>query len=167
MKDTLIYYCHYNLWANAKIALFFSDKPEDLLTRPIENSFPSIHKTVLHILSAEKSWLARMAQDTANNKQVVDNFPSTQELLITLLHTSEQWIKFVEEQEEAFLKQPLSYNTWDGTAWEMAPKLMIQHCTNHSTYHRGQLITLARQLGIKEEVPSTDILYFSREESMS
>ena len=122
MKETLIYYCRYNLWANAKIALFFSDKSEDLLNRPIENSFPSIHKTILHILSAEKSWLARLAQDTANNKQVVDNFPSTQDLLITLLNTSEQMIKFVEQQEEAFLHQPLSYATWDGTPWEMTPK---------------------------------------------
>jgi len=33
---------------------------------------------------------------------------------------------------------------------------------NHSTYHRGQMITLARQLGLKEGVPSTDLLYYSR-----
>jgi len=45
----------------------------------------------------------------------------------------------------------------------MQPKIMVHHCMNHSTYHRGQLITLARQLGMKEGVPSTDLLYFSRE----
>lgn len=61
------------------------------------------------------------------------------------------------------MNQTVPYTTWDGTAWEMSLKLMVQHCTNHSTYHRGQLITLARQLGIKKEVPSTDLLYFSRE----
>lgn len=166
MKKILSYYCHYNLWANAKIALFFSDKPEDLLTAPIENSFPSIKKTVLHIHSAEKSWLARLSQDSSNNKQVVDDFPNTQALLIALLHTSEQMIKFVDQQAEDFFNQTLSYNTWDGNVWEMPPKIMIQHCTNHSTYHRGQLITLARQLGMKKEVPSTDLLYFSREKSV-
>lgn len=163
MKEILSYYCHYNLWANAKIALFFSDKSEDLLNAPIENSFPSIHKTVLHILSAEKSWLARLSQNPNNNKQVVDDFPSTQALFVALLHNSEQLIQFVDQQEEVFLNQALAYNSWDGTAWEMSPKLMIQHCTNHSTYHRGQLITLARQLGMKKDVPSTDLLYFSRE----
>lgn len=165
MKEILSYYCHYNLWANKKIALFFSDKPEDLLSAPIENSFPSIHKTVLHILSAEKSWLARLSEDPMNNKQVDDDFLSTQALLHTLLHNSEQLIQFVEKQEEEFFNQDLAYNTWDGTAWEMSPKIMIQHCTNHSTYHRGQLITLARQLGMKEDLPSTDLLYYSREQS--
>ena len=163
MKESLSYYCRYNLWANAKIALFFSDKSEDLLTTTIENSFPSIRKTLLHIHSAEKSWLARLSQNTTNNKQVADDFPNTQELLVTLLHTSEELISFVDQQEEDFMNQPLSYSTWDGTPWEMTPTLMVQHCTNHSTYHRGQLITLARQLGMTEGVPSTDLLYFSRE----
>ena len=164
MKDLLLYSCQYNLWANSKIALFFSDKSEELLTRPIENSFPSIRKTIVHILSAERSWLARLAQNPANNKQVVDDFPSTQGVLIALLHISEQLIGFVEQQESAFLHQTIPYTTWDGTAWKMPPKTMIQHCVNHSTYHRGQLITLARQLGMKKDVPSTDLLYFSREQ---
>ncbi len=163
MKDTLTYYCQYNFWANTKIALFLSDKSEDILSAHIENSFPSIRKTLLHIHSAEKSWLARLSQNPANNKKVEDDFPSTQELLNSLLHTSKQFITFVDQQEEDFFNQTLSYHTWDGTSWKMTPKVMIQHCTNHSTYHRGQLITLARQLGLKKEVPSTDLLYFSRE----
>ena len=32
---------------------------------------------------------------------------------------------------------------------------MLVHVFNHSTYHRGQLINMLRQLGI-EKVPTTD-----------
>jgi len=162
MKDLLTYYCRYNIWANQKLADFFEKHPEALLSQTIENSFPSIRKTTLHILSAEGSWLARMEEDVANNKKVQDDFSSTKEVFAALVKTSTDFADFVQLQEDSFFNKKLSYHTWDGTAWSMIPKIMVHHCMNHSTYHRGQLITLARQLGMKEGVPSTDILYYSR-----
>jgi len=162
MKDLLSYYCKYNIWANKKLASFFEDKSETLLTQAIENSFPSIRKTALHILSAEKSWLARMKEDKANNARVIDDFVSTNAVFDALVKTSSAFLQFVEKQNVTFFESLITYNTWDGTVWEMEPKIMVHHCMNHSTYHRGQLITLARQLGMKEDVPSTDLLYFSR-----
>ena len=163
MKETLNYYCKYNIWANQKMADFFLNKAEKLLSAIVENSFPSIRKTALHILSAERSWLSRMQLDTSRNKSLQDEFESTQDIFNSLVQCSKEFQNFVEKQSEFFLENTLSYNTWDGTPWEMQPKIMIHHCMNHSTYHRGQLITMARQLGMKEGIPSTDILFFWRE----
>ena len=163
MKDLLSYYCEYNVWAYKKLTDFLADKSEDLLAQPIENSFPSIRKTTLHILSAEKSWLARMKADKTGNARVLDDFVSTKAIFDTLNTTSNSFLAFVKSQKPAFFESLMDYNTWDGTVWEMQPKIMVHHCMNHSTYHRGQLVTLARQLGLKEGVPSTDLLYFSRE----
>ena len=162
MKASLTYYCDYNIWANEKLAHFFADKPEELLTRPIENSFPSIRKTLIHILSAERSWLARLAQESANNKRVTDEFGTTAEAFKVLVEDSNNFAQFVHSQADSFFETPISYNTWDGTEWEMLPKIMVHHCMNHSTYHLGQLVTLARQLGMRKGVPSTDLLYYSR-----
>jgi len=162
MKDTLSYYCQYNIWANKKMADFFGKQPEELLSQKIENSFPSIRKTALHILSAERSWLSRMQLDMRNNKSITDDFSSTKEVFDALVKTSSDFADFIQSQKEGFFIEEVSYNTWDGTSWSMPPKIMIHHCMNHSTYHRGQLITLARQLGMKEGIPSTDILYYSR-----
>jgi len=39
---------------------------------------------------------------------------------------------------------------------------MIMHCMNHSTYHRGQIITLLRELGATE-IPGTDMIAYIRE----
>jgi len=162
MKELLTYYCEYNIWANEKLADFFADKSEELLSRPIENSFPSIRKTLIHILSAERSWLARLAQQPANNKRVVDDYESTAAAFETLVEGSKAFAQFVHNQPDNYFDAPISYQTWDGTKWEMLPKIMIHHCMNHSTYHRGQLVTLARQLGMRKGVPSTDLLYYSR-----
>ncbi len=144
------------------MAKFFEIQEENLLCQTIENSFPSIRKTVLHILSAERSWLARMQEDQAKNGKMQDDFSLTKEVFSALVKTSTEFADFVQEQEGDFFNKELSYQTWDGSAWSMHPKIMIHHCMNHSTYHRGQLITLARQLGITEGVPSTDMLYYSR-----
>jgi len=162
MKDLLSYYCQYNIWANKKLADFFENQPEELLSQKIENSFPSIRKTALHILSAERSWLARMQVDIGNNKNIQDDFTSTKEIFAELVKTSSDFAEFVQEQKDCFFSKEVSYNTWDGNSWSMLPKIMIHHCMNHSTYHRGQLITLVRQLDMKEGIPSTDILYYSR-----
>ncbi len=161
MKD-LLYYCQYNVRANTTLLEFFKHRSEALLSQEIENSFPSIRKTALHILSAERSWLARMQLNQRNNQRVIDDFSSTKDLFYTLVSVSTEFGSFVGNQEDSFFDTELSYSTWDGTEWRMLPKLMVFHCMNHSTYHRGQMITLARQLGIKEGVPSTDLLYYSR-----
>tara|TARA_B100000497_G_C7689635_1_gene418858 strand:- start:447 stop:968 length:522 start_codon:yes stop_codon:yes gene_type:complete len=163
MKEFLSFYCQYNIWANQKLADFFQNKPEEQLSSFIENSFPSIRKTVLHILSAERSWLSRMQQDNTYNKSVKDEFQSTSQAFDSLVKCSNKFKLFVNDQNEYFLESPLKYNTWDGTSWEMQPKTMIHHCMNHSTYHRGQLITMARQLEWKDDIPSTDILFYWRE----
>jgi len=162
MKELLNYYCDYNIWANKKMADFFEHQPEVLLSQTIENSFPSIRKTAIHILSAERSWLARMQVDVDNNKKAEDDFVSTNAVFTALLKTSSDFAEFVQRKEDKFFNRELSYNTWDGTSWSMLPKIMVQHCMNHSTYHRGQFVTLARQLGMKEGIPSTDILFYSR-----
>jgi uncharacterized damage-inducible protein DinB len=39
---------------------------------------------------------------------------------------------------------------------------MIWHCINHQSFHRGQLVTFARQLGITD-IPSTDYIVYLRE----
>jgi uncharacterized damage-inducible protein DinB len=36
---------------------------------------------------------------------------------------------------------------------------VLHHIFNHSTYHRGQLVTMLRQLGSKD-IPATDFIAF-------
>ena len=38
---------------------------------------------------------------------------------------------------------------------------LVQHVTNHSTYHRGQVVTFLRQLGAKPA--ATDLVAWDRE----
>jgi uncharacterized damage-inducible protein DinB len=52
----------------------------------------------------------------------------------------------------------LSYENLQGQRWEYPLGHMLQHVVHHSSYHRGQVVTLLRQLG--QVPPSTDFLVF-------
>jgi uncharacterized damage-inducible protein DinB len=56
------------------------------------------------------------------------------------------------------VKARISYENARGERWEYSLGHMMQHIVNHSTYHRGQVVTLLRQLG--QTPPPTDFLVY-------
>jgi uncharacterized damage-inducible protein DinB len=38
---------------------------------------------------------------------------------------------------------------------------ILMHCFNHSSYHRGQLVTMMRQLDLTD-IPAMDLVVFQR-----
>jgi uncharacterized damage-inducible protein DinB len=41
---------------------------------------------------------------------------------------------------------------------------MIIHCVQHSTFHRGQIVTIAHTLHMKAPIPATDYIRFVRDQ---
>ena len=61
------------------------------------------------------------------------------------------------------LQRRLSYENLRGERWEYSLSHMMLHVVNHSSFHRGQVIALLRQLG--QTPPATDFLVFVDEGS--
>lgn len=162
MKEIYIDYARYNLWANRRICELFSTLTEEQANRHVESSFPSVKKTVLHIWDAEVIWLSRL-----KGKPVLD-FPSKgfdgnfSEACKGMLETSAEFLAKVEATPEADFEAEMSFSTIASGDYSHRIFEMIHHCMNHSTYHRGQLITFARQLGMKN-LPSTDMIFYLRQ----
>jgi uncharacterized damage-inducible protein DinB len=75
----------------------------------------------------------------------------------------ERWVLMEEERRAWFRALPASaaadvvrYTLSTGEAYEVPLWKLVQHMVNHSTYHRGQLVSLFRQLGVKPV--TTDLL---------
>ena len=60
MKQLLVSFCRYNLWANKKIIDTLQLLPNDIVDAQVNNSFTSIRKTIYHIWDAQVIWLSRM-----------------------------------------------------------------------------------------------------------
>ena len=56
MKEILVNYTTYNLWANKKLLAVVQGLDVALLDKEIKSSFPSLRKTAHHIYFAEEIW---------------------------------------------------------------------------------------------------------------
>lgn len=162
MKEIYTSYARYNLWANRRMIEAYRKLPEDLVEKQIVSSFPSARLTFLHIWDAEFLWLNRLqgiSPGTFPSKEFKGNIGDVYEQLES---SSTAFLDFVENQPEEFFGQMLHFKTISFGEQKQLAWQMIHHCLNHSTYHRGQLVTLGRQLGL-EKLPPTDLIYYLRE----
>ena len=148
----------YNAWANARsLAAAEPLTPEQFL-RDLGNSFPSVRDTLAHILAAEWIWLRRWLGESPSGLPPAAGFPSVRSLRDRSAAIERERRAFLEELDEARLTQPLTYRDIAGRSASLLLVHSLQHVVNHGTYHRGQVITLLRQLGA---VPvSTDLSRF-------
>ncbi len=155
-------YCNYNLWANRRIIDLFQPESKALWERKVISSFPSVQQTMLHIWNAETIWLSRL-QGHSPTKFPSKNFQGSKaDLTEGWLATSRQFRDFVAQQNVETIRTIISYRTTAGITYQQHIYEIIQHCMNHGSFHRGQLITLARQLGLTDNLPSTDLIYYYR-----
>ncbi len=161
MKEKTIEYTRYNLWANERIISMFRPCKPALLEKEIISSFPSVRKTIFHIIGAEEIWRTRLQEVSAP-------FPtdhaewSIENIFDRLIGSSNDFSEFVKTQTGDFFKRRIYFKTaYAGETSNLAYD-MIHHCVNHSTYHRGQLVTMARQIGM-EKIPPLDQIFYIRE----
>ncbi|HEY9177304.1 MAG TPA: DinB family protein [Flavipsychrobacter sp.] len=161
MKELLQQLARYNIWANKQFADILLKADDEILDREITSSFPSIRTTVYHMWSAEDIWLQRLqlveqpvwAQSVFNG-----NFD---EAVRKWQEASNELLAFVERQynDEAF-RHVLQYYNLKKVSFKVPVYAVLTQVFNHATYHRGQLVTMMRQAGIKK-IPGTDFHLFA------
>ena len=162
MKEMLVEYAHYNLWANENLITLFRSVDDALISQNIVSSFPSIRATLLHILDAETVWIERLNGNSMNAFPSINFDGTNEEVFEKVLNKSKEFALYVEDLHAAVLRDKRTFTTFAGIEMKEQIRIMIQHCMNHSTFHRGQLVMMCRQLGISP-IPKTDFIYYSRE----
>lgn len=154
----LIDYVTYNHWANNKLAQLLCTLNVSMLDKEIISSFPTIRKTVHHIWDAELVWMSRLKYETVNwppsnafNNPNIDEF----------VNTSYNLLSYLSNQEQNYFDEKIIYKNLKAQEFSNTRTEMIWHCMNHSTFHRGQIVTMLRQIGIKE-IPQTDLIAYLR-----
>jgi uncharacterized damage-inducible protein DinB len=118
-------------------------------------------KTVYHIWDAEFIWLKRLNGESLQSiasKNFTGTFSDAKGKILLL---DKAFIEYVSSLNEEKLSVPFTYKNIEGKTFTNLTWESVLHCMNHSTYHRGQIITMLRQLGI-ETIPSTDFITYCR-----
>ena len=87
--------------------------------------------------------------------------PNIQEAVNGLLQQDQLWLDWVMQASQPQLEHSFTYRNSKKQQFKQPVWEMLLHLFNHGTYHRGQLVTMLRQLG-EEKIPQTDFIHFSR-----
>ena len=162
IKNLLLHYTNYNLWANSNLFSFVEKEVSDKdLDKVIPSSFPSLRKTIFHIWDAEYIWYRRLEGESLRewpSKNFTGSFSEARDKISKL---DKLFIEYIEASDAEKLSIPISYVNTEGKSFTNPVWEAIHHIMNHSTYHRGQVVTLLRQLNVNE-IPATDFIAFTR-----
>lgn len=162
MNSHLLVLCNYNTWANDRICNYIANSGP-AADAELTSSFPSIRKTLYHLWDAQDIWYRRMHGESPNTWPS-HHFQGTLNEAIENIHNSSvDYVRFIENLPENEYKKAIEFKSLDGTAYFNTIEEIVMHVMNHSTYHRGQLITMLRTAGFNA-VGSTDMIRFYREE---
>jgi len=150
----------YNAWANREMFTAAAALPAEQYNRDLKSSHGGIHGTLAHIVWAEHLWLNRwLMQPNPPVAQGKD--------LHTAADVRARW-EAVEAERGRFLSQLTDAQLMDtrlvkpstGGEYQHTFSQMFHHTVDHSSYHRGQVVTMLRQVGVAP--PVTGLILFYR-----
>lgn len=148
----------YNRWANARTLDAASKLTADEFTKDLRSSYRSVRDTLTHVMSAEWIWLMRWKGISPKAMLAPSDFPTISLLRARWAEVEREQAEFVSSVTDKDLDTMIAYVNMKGERWTYPLWQMMHHVVNHSTYHRGQVTTMLRQLGA--EPVATDFLVF-------
>ncbi|HUL02448.1 MAG TPA: DinB family protein [Gemmatimonadales bacterium] len=151
----------YNAWANRRLFDALGALPAEQYQRDLKSSFGSIHGTVCHIVWAEQLWLTRWLGKPAPGVAQGKDLAGLADARARWDGLEAERVAFLGAFPDARLSDTITIQPTGGGAYAHTFRQMFLHVVDHSSYHRGQVITMLRQLGVKP--PSTGMMGFFRE----
>ena len=162
----------YDRWANNRVLQAASTLSVEQFTRDLGGSFRSVRDTLLHIISGEWGWLtywkepfispAFLADLKSRREAMFDpnGFPNAAAVRLKWVEVEKEQIEFLNRLTDEASRRMLPIRKT-----QLSLAQLMQHLANHSTYHRGQIALMMRQLGA--EPLATDFHVFLIERSSS
>lgn len=150
----------YMLWADRQMLKSVrAVRPEDL-TRDAGVSFRSILGTMSHILGVQRIWLARFLGHPPEQVGAGES-PDLLSWITAWEENASGVEAFLAGLTDEQLAAPLTWTSAKGVTYTHPLWQTVLQVVNHATYHRGQIVSLLRQMGYPAE--STDLIRFFSE----
>jgi len=160
MLETIRLMYDYTRWADGRMFDAVTKLTPEQWTKDLGSSLKSVRDTVVHIVSAQGVWIARWKGETPKGMLAATDFPTQASIKEKWEPLAGQLASFVAEQTEESLAKQLAYKNLKGEPYSYPLGQLMLHTTNHSTYHRGQVTTMIRQLGA-QPISSDLVVYYA------
>jgi uncharacterized damage-inducible protein DinB len=146
----------HNYWArNRQLRACAALTPEQFV-QPLGGSFPSIRDTSVHLLAVEWLWLERWRGRDVRSLLSAGDYPTVEAVTERWRDVEGQMRSFLDALDEAALERVVPVISTRGEEWRYPLWRMLLHVVDHQNYHRGQITTQLRLLGVTP--PRVDFL---------
>jgi uncharacterized damage-inducible protein DinB len=155
--DYCLLLARYNRWMNERLYAVAGTMGDDARRQDRGAFFGSIHRTLNHILWADRAWLARFTGEPfavpAFGADLFDDFAV---LAREREVTDTAMLEWAGHVTPAWLASTLEYlAASDGKRRRLAAWVAATHLFQHGTHHRGQVTTRLAQAGL--DTGATDL----------
>jgi uncharacterized damage-inducible protein DinB len=153
----------YNRWANAQLYDAVGKLPPAEIEAPRSGFFPSLLKTLNHILVGDTIWMGRLDGTGSPGVTRLDQILHAEFAALRQARTAtdERIIAFVDRIDPPWLEQDLHYRTVAGAPMTTQVGQTLTHFFNHQTHHRGQAHAMLSSTDVAP--PVLDLIYFLRD----
>jgi len=144
-------FLEYNLWANERLTSWLLTLPRNTLYQATSTSFGTIDRTIQHILSGQMYWHAILVKGEIPAFHQRERENAVEQVIADLVASSKLLLHDLSVLNEQQLAEQVAASDSTQSRYEY-----ILHVVNHGSYHRGQVVTMCRALGVTAEVPVTD-----------
>ncbi|RYY22012.1 MAG: DUF1572 domain-containing protein [Chitinophagaceae bacterium] len=141
----------YNQWANERLNTWLATNDRKVLYTNTGSSFGTIDRTIQHILSAQIYWHVILTEGRINQFDQPIRENAVEQVMADLNNSSKRLADELSALSEDQLLEVVRASDSTQSRYEY-----ILHLVNHSSYHRGQIITMCRALNINDQIPVTD-----------
>lgn len=150
----------FNGWANARMLEAAGHLTAEEVARDLGSSFPSIRDTLEHIVQCEWVWVCRWRGESPRELPPGWEGGDLARIGARFEEIRSAQEAFVGALAEPALDEIIAYTSWGGQRFTAPLWQLLRNVVNHSSYHRGQLATMLRQLGAS--APGTDLVVYHR-----
>lgn len=151
----------YNIWANTHAYNACAKLPKAELDAPRRAFFPSIMRTLNHLVVADRLWMGRLLGSPVTMALDTVLYEDFDELRTAREAEDQAILEFTSNLTDAEVTSDLSYQSVTAGAYTMPRDLILGHMFNHQTHHRGQLSNMLIEAG--SGPLEIDLIYFGRE----
>lgn len=162
MVDNLMQLYAYNRWADERVYQACRQLAETDYQREPTPGWSSVHSTLFHIAGATQLWARRF------EGEVVTSFPDEREVAgweaaWRMLDDGQKRIeRIITTSSLEELNAIRTFKSLKGEPRTMPFWAGLRHVVNHATYHRGQIASKLKRLGV--EPPITDLAAWAMEQ---
>ena len=158
-RQALLYLVDYSIWADQQLLSACAALTPEEQSRDLGSSHTGISGTLRHIYDSEHFWLGQLRKGTLvplsefTNPRLYPPTPPEPNLTNLQQRWPEVWQglhTYVATLPESDFALELHAIDWTIPRWKL-----LLHVVNHATLHRGQVMSMFRQLG--KQPPTNDI----------